>query len=442
MSDNGRHRLTSWKEIATHLGRAVRTVLRWEKERGLPVHRVPGANGRVVFAYSDELDTWAQGEGRAALAAEPLPAAPAVRVDGRWTAWRLTAVLVVISVAGVALTAIARRDTRAMTVVVAPDGITAVGADGATRWRYGFPSGERASPLENRFPGAGDVVDGPDAGVIAGTAMQFRDPASDNRGGRLFSFSRGGELRRTFSFDDRLTFGSGAYGAPWALTGFHVDASAGRQRVAVAAHHYEWWPSMVTILDDHWTRHGTFVNAGWIEGVWWLDRRRLVIAGFSNPGDGGMIALLDADALDGESPLVPGGDDYRCTTCGAGRPIRYIVMPRSEVNRASGSPFNRVVLQPKPDGFVARTIEIPASNPGGVADIIYEFSTSLTLVRATHSDRYWEAHRALEAQGKIGHSRAQCPDRNGPSAVRVWEPSTGWGSGGVTRLTESRPRAR
>ena len=35
-------RLDSWKAIAGHLGRDVRTVLRWEKERGLPVHRVPG----------------------------------------------------------------------------------------------------------------------------------------------------------------------------------------------------------------------------------------------------------------------------------------------------------------------------------------------------------------------------------------------------------------
>src|SRR5688572_8161606 len=61
MSDNGRRRLTSWKEIAAHLGRDVRTVLRWEKDRGLPVHRVPGATGRVVFAYSDELDAWSRG---------------------------------------------------------------------------------------------------------------------------------------------------------------------------------------------------------------------------------------------------------------------------------------------------------------------------------------------------------------------------------------------
>jgi hypothetical protein len=33
-------RLDSWKEIASYLGRGVRTVQRWECEEGLPVHRL------------------------------------------------------------------------------------------------------------------------------------------------------------------------------------------------------------------------------------------------------------------------------------------------------------------------------------------------------------------------------------------------------------------
>jgi TolB-like protein len=51
-------RLDSWKEIAAFLGRAERTVKRWETERGLPVHRVPGGGRSAVFAYSDELADW------------------------------------------------------------------------------------------------------------------------------------------------------------------------------------------------------------------------------------------------------------------------------------------------------------------------------------------------------------------------------------------------
>src|SRR5687767_9100994 len=58
MSDPARQRLNSWKEISAHLKRDVRTVSRWEKERGLPVHRVPGGKGPSVFAYTDEVDAW------------------------------------------------------------------------------------------------------------------------------------------------------------------------------------------------------------------------------------------------------------------------------------------------------------------------------------------------------------------------------------------------
>src|SRR5687768_16300144 len=55
---NDRLRLDSWKDIATYLRRDVRTVIRWEQERGLPVHRVPGGRNSRVFAYPDELDAW------------------------------------------------------------------------------------------------------------------------------------------------------------------------------------------------------------------------------------------------------------------------------------------------------------------------------------------------------------------------------------------------
>jgi tetratricopeptide (TPR) repeat protein len=51
-------RLDSWKEIATFFGRDERTVKRWEKERGLPVHRVPGGVRGSVFAYAAELSQW------------------------------------------------------------------------------------------------------------------------------------------------------------------------------------------------------------------------------------------------------------------------------------------------------------------------------------------------------------------------------------------------
>ncbi|MFN2386885.1 MAG: hypothetical protein ABR576_11490 [Thermoanaerobaculia bacterium] len=51
-------RFDSWKEIAAHLGRRVRTVQRWEKEEGLPVHRLPHRRRGTVYAWPQELDAW------------------------------------------------------------------------------------------------------------------------------------------------------------------------------------------------------------------------------------------------------------------------------------------------------------------------------------------------------------------------------------------------
>jgi hypothetical protein len=51
-------RLDSWKEIAAYLKREVRTVQRWEKSAGLPVHRLLIERQSTVYAYKAELDAW------------------------------------------------------------------------------------------------------------------------------------------------------------------------------------------------------------------------------------------------------------------------------------------------------------------------------------------------------------------------------------------------
>lgn len=52
-------RLDQWKGIADYLGRDVSTVIRWARESGLPVRRIPGdRQRRPVFAYRHEIDAW------------------------------------------------------------------------------------------------------------------------------------------------------------------------------------------------------------------------------------------------------------------------------------------------------------------------------------------------------------------------------------------------
>lgn len=78
----GDRRLDSWKEIAAYFDRRVRTVQRWEKSEGLPVHRLHHEKGSSVYAYVSELEKWILG--RSAPPApeeveEPAPAPPVPR---------------------------------------------------------------------------------------------------------------------------------------------------------------------------------------------------------------------------------------------------------------------------------------------------------------------------------------------------------------------------
>ncbi|HET7841451.1 MAG TPA: FlgO family outer membrane protein, partial [Terriglobia bacterium] len=54
----------------------MRTARRWNAERGLPVHRVPGGKGASVFAYTDELEAWLNNSPATGQPDEGMPAPP------------------------------------------------------------------------------------------------------------------------------------------------------------------------------------------------------------------------------------------------------------------------------------------------------------------------------------------------------------------------------
>ena len=51
-------RLNGWKEIAVHLGKSVRTMQRWERELGFPVHRIHTARGEIIYTFRSEIGAW------------------------------------------------------------------------------------------------------------------------------------------------------------------------------------------------------------------------------------------------------------------------------------------------------------------------------------------------------------------------------------------------
>lgn len=125
-------RLDSWKEIAAHLRRDVRTVQRWERNEGLPVHRHVHDKQGTVYAFPAELDAWWHGRQSKAKAGET--GAEAATSTGEISAQRGTALLSrrwwialipgLVLAAVVAVSVLRRRSTppgeRRLTVAVLP----------------------------------------------------------------------------------------------------------------------------------------------------------------------------------------------------------------------------------------------------------------------------------------------------------------------------------
>src|SRR5580692_5468714 len=94
-------RLDSWKEIAGYLKRGVRTVQRWERVSGLPVHRLDRQGS--VFAYKAELDGWWAGNRQIDAPAEQQErSGPAPRVRYHWIG-AVTLLVMLVAITGVAL---------------------------------------------------------------------------------------------------------------------------------------------------------------------------------------------------------------------------------------------------------------------------------------------------------------------------------------------------
>lgn len=79
-------RLDSWKEIAAYLKRGGRTVRRWERLEGLPVHRHRHGKQATVYAFPREIDTWLEHRSvdqSGALPVDHLPQRTARRVSAQ-----------------------------------------------------------------------------------------------------------------------------------------------------------------------------------------------------------------------------------------------------------------------------------------------------------------------------------------------------------------------
>ncbi len=455
-------RLDSWKEIAAYLKRDIRTVQRWEENEGLPVRRHLHRRQGSVYAYKLELDAWWHNHSSATSITEdvapfatddkPTPTEPTdAETNGnsphaaiveptqqeesrrllnlpQWIPrkapipiWIATVVLLAGLVSSL-FWGLGRHAGKipVASVYLSGNQLVALNSNGTKVWSHTYSRPPGSSHL---YPVSAEVpCHDQEADALVSVAW------NDGESHELDCFTNTGILTWSFRLRDTLTFGSQVFSPPWIVQGLEVFRVNGDGRIAVALHHDVWWPSAVVLLDTQGRTVGTFVNSGWIlalKAVNTSSGTLLLAGGSSNSGDGAMLAVLEPANLSGSSP-ERAGSIYECKSCGPGRPLKYFIFPRSEVNIAAGEELSFTSLDKSSEMIFARTQEGTGTGRYETAEGIFTFSPEINLMNAAYSDGYWYAHRELEESGAIKHSENQCPDRFGPRHILSWDPQNGW----------------
>ncbi len=464
-------KLDGWKEIAVYLGRDVTTAIRWEHERRLPVHRVPGGKRGAVYAYRHEIDRWLSGYGHGPLAAvgpgalsggesvltaqaadrSPAPhtgesemraaGGPVPQASG-WTqrlvrarAVRWAAAAAALAGLGYAVAAFPGGGTRALLrreqvdhIEYRPDEVVAMSLNGRTLWRHAVASPIEAEKLR-RDPYSYAIADldgdGDRESLVNLEWKAYHGTDYKPRSDDLVCFSSRGQVLWRLSLDDQLTFRSGTYGPPWHEGRVAVYRVDGQTRIAWAQSHLTWWSSIVVILDAKGRRLSRFIHSGQIRAlavVEGLTGPLVLAGGVSNAWRAASLAVLDGRRVAGHSP-DPAGSSYECLGCGDDLPARYFLFPPSEIVRATDQSYNFLArIRRVGTALQARTHE---SEGDLFAELLFEFSPQLELTNAAAGDN-WGTHDRLQAAGKLDHSVADCPMYKTPPPVREWTQANGW----------------
>lgn len=435
MPEESRRRLTSWKEIAQHLDRDVRSVMRWEKERGLPVHRVAGGKTGRVWAYVDELDAWfadgppAEEQPAPALEGEPVVVEPAPGAavaethspDGRrhrYTTWAgLAACAVTLAGAAVLL---AKKDP-IHTVLLEGRELRATTRSGRVLWTHTMTAANEVAPAHGSWQRIADLDGDGRPEVLVVLSHKTAERLGVNT---LYCFDDTGQLRWQHTPQDRLQFGSGEYTAPWSSWNLFVVQTLKGPRVVWPLHHHTWWPSILMLFDATGTRQTAFIHAGWIvNAAASNDGRRLFVTGSTNARDAYFLGVLDVERSGAVLPEDP-SSPFACRGCPDARPVHYYVFPRTEASRLSQFPDRRPGVQ----AIDAAHLQVQVHESGDPISpaTIYEFdATGERLLRASYIDSYWLWHRDQERAGRIAHTADRCPERSSLN-VAHWSERGGW----------------
>jgi hypothetical protein len=423
-------RLHGWKEIAAYLGRGVRTVQRWEKVFGMPVHRIGTGRGEIVYGLKDELDTWLAASEQAGtlgddvagnpasgpLAGGPgdLAAAAAVskneaegpvtdvrRRPSRRTGLAAIAFIVLVAIAGFVVWS-SRVVAQPSTAKVDGDTLRVYDADQHLLWahRFDFPLPELTG---TSFLGNGRnlLIDDIDADGSREVVV-FAADAHQSAPVRLYCFNAAGRVIWTRMPNRSVRFGSRTFPPPWLGHRLFVTG-AGRNRTLWAAWiHLEtgFFPCLLERLSaqsgqpqsEYWSAgYVNFVGLSEVQG-----RPSILVGANNNDHQAASLAVFDADRVTGSA--LAETEDKTCRDCPPGGPRAFLVFPRLEI----GALTERIptVFDVRRQGTGELSVWVVQA---GDAAVSYQLASNLQPISAEIGAEYRAEHRALQEKGRLNH---------------------------------------
>ncbi len=426
-------RLSGWKDIANYFHKGVRTVQRWEKELGLPVHRLNTGKGEIVFALTAELDAWStriehQHLGRITGEEAGVRGAEGRDEERDGTArsrrgrrfWLFGgAGLLALLVAGIVLAPMVRTGPASVGAephhwTVENNELRIFSAAGQPLWArtFDFPLTEqlyRNLAAAGRQPVLIEDLDGNGKREV----LFLSEPASGSPTRGLYCFNSDGTLRFRHQPAKTVRYGDVDYAAPWRAGVVAVTRNAaGSAAIWFASMHRTWFPTVLEKL----TPQGQVVGEYWSDGQILtvlgatLHGRKVVLVGAcNNETKGASLAVLDEGRPTGSAPARRA--EYQCRNCPPGMPLAFSIFPRLEVAEAVGAIATvDHILTDHEDQITVRVQQLSLSGADHLdlnAHVYYLVNADMRVTHAELGSDVPIARRQLELVGRLSQHSAR-----------------------------------
>jgi len=334
--------LQSWKEISSYLNCDRRTCLRWEKQHGLPIHRISDSPKSPVYAYKHEIDAWLkQGVTRGSRNENQKKK----KFNKFLYLFPMLGVVVIVWI-GIHIFS-AKSDPADFSIqnselVILDDagkelwhfdtGIENLVAEEAYREHFQY---RKVNNGEVNLPHLiiGDL-DGNDMNeVLFSTQTQ-----TEYGEGILYCFDHKGEKLWEFAAGREMKYGFDMISSDFRIRGFEICDldDDGKSEIIVLAKHKPLFPCQLAILDNNGTRIGEYWNSGYLIDMAVLDlgndgKKEIILSGCNNEYGNACLVVFEYDNIRGGSPQK--NNSYICKNLEKGSQKYYVLFPRTEIDR-------------------------------------------------------------------------------------------------------------